>query len=150
MTAFMSTHVVLSDEPIDQQRWQDRLNDPVTGAHIWFHGVTRSTTRVGDTTIPTESLFYEAHQTMAEAQLTRIAEAAITRFDLAHVVVVHRLGTVAIGESSILVGCSAPHREPSFEAARWIMNEIKRDVPIWKRETGPSGPDHWVHPENDS
>ncbi len=132
----------LVDGIIDTDSLRARVADPDVGAHGWFEGVTRRTT--GDKV--TEQLSYEAHRRMAENELRRIAERAIEKFSLARVVIVHRLGPVPVGEASIVVGCSSGHRPESFAALPWIMNAVKRDVPIWKRESYTDGTQQWVHP----
>ncbi len=136
-------HIELVAAPIDFPSLQPMLADPDTGAHGWFLGVTRRTT--GDAI--TQTLHYEANQPMAIAELKRLANEAIDKFGLTRVVIVHRLGEVPIEQSSVVVGCSSPHRPETFAALPWIMNELKRDVPIWKRETYADGSKDWVHPE---
>ncbi len=135
-------HVELVDVPIDLSSLLEKIGDPDTGAHAWFIGVTRRTT--GNRT--TQTLDYEAHRPMAIEQLRRIAEQAMQTFSLARVVVVHRLGNVPVGEASIVVGCSSAHRVDSFAALPWIMDTLKQDVAIWKRETYADGQQEWVHP----
>ena len=134
--------VLLVDEPIDIDTLRDKIADPDVGAHGWFEGVTRRTTedRV------TERLSYEAHRPMAEAELRKLAEAAIEKFSLTRIVIVHRLGEVPVGEASVVVGCSSSHRPPTFQAMAWVMDVLKRDVPIWKRESYVDGTTEWVHP----
>lgn len=141
----MSNHricIELVHEPIDHPSLLEKLADPDVGAHGWFIGVTRRTTedRV------TEMLSYEAHESMAKCELQKLAEAAIERFNLFHVVIVHRLGEVPIGEASVVLGCSSAHRPATFQSLAWIMDVLKRDVPIWKKEHYTDGLTEWVHP----
>ncbi len=89
-------------------------------------------------------LEYEAHESMALAALLALEVEARERFGLAHVVVVHRLGVVPVAEASVAVVVSTPHRAPAFEASRWIMDELKRRVPIWKKEHFADGGAEWV------
>ncbi|MCC9603251.1 molybdenum cofactor biosynthesis protein MoaE [Stieleria sp. JC731] len=132
---------------IDLAQWSDVLADPDTGAHAWFSGVTRRKTRDQSGTVRvTKTLYYEAHESMALRQLRQIAEDAKQKFNLFNVVIVHRLGEVAIGESSVLVGCSSAHRREAFEALPVIMDELKADVPIWKREMFVDETTQWIHP----
>ncbi|MCG8649746.1 MAG: molybdenum cofactor biosynthesis protein MoaE [Pirellulales bacterium] len=141
-----SNHWVnLVDEPISLLEWQAALEDPDVGAHGWFLGVTRRTTedRI------TETLSYQAHRTMALKELEKLAVEAIKKFSLVRLVIVHRLGEVPVGEASVVVGCSSAHRVDTFDALRWIMEVLKRDVPIWKQETYAGGSTQWVHPETD-
>ncbi len=138
--------VQLVDDPIDLTDLQSKLDDPDVGAHGWFVGVTRRKTTRGETTKFTDSLSYEAHRPMALAQLENLANEAVDRFKLKHVVVVHRLGDVPVGEASVVVGCSSPHRVATFRANEWIMQTLKQDVPIWKRESWTDGSTQWIHP----
>ena len=89
-------------------------------------------------------LEYEAHEGMALAALRALEDEARERFGLAHVAVVHRLGNVPVAEASVAVVVSTPHRAPAFEASRWIMDELKRRVPIWKKEHFADGGAEWV------
>ncbi|KAA1261380.1 Molybdopterin synthase catalytic subunit [Rubripirellula obstinata] len=140
-------HIEIVDQPIEshpdlmaQRRF---LDDPDTGAHVWFYGVTRRTT--GDQI--TESLSYEAHPTMAVKELGRLAEEAVLTFGLHRLLIVHRVGEVPVGMASVVIGCSGAHRAEVFTAVPWIMDNLKRDVPIWKRETFQDGEKLWVHPK---
>ncbi|MGB7323950.1 MAG: molybdenum cofactor biosynthesis protein MoaE [Rubripirellula sp.] len=132
----------LVDTPIDMPSLAEKIGDPDVGAHAWFIGVTRRTT--GNQI--TQTLDYEAHRPMAIEQINQIALQAIEKFSLTKVVIVHRLGSVPIGQASIVVGCSSSHRVDSFAALPWMMDTLKQDVAIWKRETYADGQQHWVHP----
>ena len=138
--------IELVDDVIDQDRLREKLADPDVGAHGWFVGVTRRTTadRI------TAGLSYQAHREMARRELHRIADDAIERFSLARLVIVHRLGEVPLGQASVVVGCSSSHRPATFQALPWIMDVLKREVPIWKRETYVDGATEWVHPVEDA
>ena len=141
------THIAIVDQPIeshpDLMSFRQFLDDPDTGAHLWFYGVTRRTT--GDQI--TESLSYEAHPTMAIKELARLAEEAVVKFQLHRMLIVHCVGEVPVGKASVVVGCSGTHRAEVFTAVPWIMDNLKRDVPIWKRETFQDGQQMWVHPK---
>jgi len=76
---------------------------------------------------------YEAHREMAEHQLERIAEQAAKRFELKLVMVHHRIGFIAVGEPSLFLRVASPHRNEGFQASQWIVDELKKKVPIWKR-----------------
>ena len=80
-----------------------------------------------------EGLDYEAHGEMAEHQLKRIAEQAAQRFGLKQVIIHHRTGFIAVGEASLFLTVASPHRSESFRASQWIVDELKKKVPIWKR-----------------
>tara|TARA_R110002073_G_scaffold331637_5_gene516635 strand:- start:9642 stop:10115 length:474 start_codon:yes stop_codon:yes gene_type:complete len=135
-------YVNLTEDPIDYGLLLSIIADPDVGAHAWFYGVTRRIT--GDRV--TSLLSYEAHQPMALAELNRLATEAIERFHLCKIVIVHRLGEVPVGEASVVLGCSSAHRKQAFAALPWLMDQIKTDVPIWKRETFTDGTTLWVHP----
>tara|TARA_R110002049_G_scaffold2750_2_gene21545 strand:+ start:359887 stop:360357 length:471 start_codon:yes stop_codon:yes gene_type:complete len=134
--------------PIDLASLQTKIADPDVGAHGWFFGVTRRRTTTNDPEPKiTQSLSYQAHEPMAEKQLLQIAADAIQRFGLTKLVIVHRLGDVPVGQASVVVGCSSPHRPATFEALPWVMDILKRDVPIWKCERYVDETSAWVHPQ---
>ncbi len=137
--------VQLIDTPIDIASLRGKLADPGVGALGWFEGVTRQTT---DDRI-TERLCYEAHRPMAILELEKLATIAIARFSLRKLVIVHRLGEVPVGQASIVVGCSSAHRPATFAALPWIMDVLKREVPIWKQESYADGSSQWVHPTDE-
>ena len=93
-------------------------------------------------------LEYEAYERMALAALEALERAACERFTLEHCAIVHRLGEVPVTEASVAVVTSSPHRAAAFDAARWAMDELKRNVPIWKKEHFEGGGEAWVegHP----
>ncbi len=134
--------VELVEAPIDQESLREKVADPDVGAHGWFVGVTRRTT--GDRV--TDSLAYQAHPPMAIRELEKLAKEAIEKYSLCRIVIVHRLGEVPVGEASVVVGCSSGHRPQTFQALAWIMDTLKREVPIWKQETYVDGTTEWVHP----
>jgi molybdopterin synthase catalytic subunit len=80
-----------------------------------------------------EGIEYEAHREMAEHQLKRIAEQACEKFGLSLAIIHHRIGFTAVGEPSLFVRVTSPHRTDGFRASQWIVNELKKSVPIWKR-----------------
>ena len=134
--------VELVDLAINRENYEREIAHDDVGAHAWFLGVTRRVT--GDKV--TKALHYEAHREMAIQQMLKIAEEAARKFSLAAVVLVHRLGTVPVGEASVLVGCSSAHRPESFSALPWIMEVLKRDVPVWKQDLDVNGAANWIHP----
>jgi molybdopterin synthase catalytic subunit len=107
----------------------EREDDPGAGAVVVFWGAVRS--REGDREIT--GIGYEAHREMAEHQMRRVAEDAAAKFGLREVVLRHRVGFVAAGEPSVVVRVTSEHRGAAFGASQWIMDELKRVVPIWKR-----------------
>jgi molybdopterin synthase catalytic subunit len=103
--------------------------DRAAGARVDFQGVVRSSEDGREI----EGIDYETHWQMAEHQLKEIAEQAAMQFGLRSVLVHHRIGFVAVGEASLLMRVCSGHREAAFEASRWIIDELKKKVPIWKR-----------------
>ena len=103
--------------------------DPTSGAVVDFWGVVRGL----EDERQIEGIEYEAHRAMAEHQLGLVAEAAVTKFRLEQVIVHHRIGFVGTGEASLFLRVGAKHRAAGFEASQWIVDELKRRVPIWKR-----------------
>ena len=99
------------------------------GAVINFWGVVRPMEDGREL----EGINYEAHREMAEHQLKRIAERAAERFELKRVIIHHRTGFIAVGEASLFLRVASPHRSEGFQASQWIVDELKKSVPIWKR-----------------
>ena len=132
----------LVDGQIDLPPLWQALADEDAGAHVVFVGRTRR--RTGGRV--TEQLAYEAFRPMALEQLQRLLGEAASRWDLATALVVHRLGRVPVGEASVAVAVSSPHRGDSLQAVAWIMDQLKQRVPIWKREHFDDGTTQWIHP----
>ena len=103
--------------------------DPVSGAALDFRGIVRGSEDGREI----EGIDYEAHHEMAEHQLKQIAEQAAIEFGLRSVIIHHRIGFVAVGEPSLFARVCSGHREAAFQASRWIVEELKKKVPIWKR-----------------
>ena len=103
--------------------------DVASGAIVDFRGIVRKLE--DDREI--EGIDYEAHNEMAEHQLRLVANAAVEKFRLRRVVLHHRIGFVRAGEASLFLRVSSPHRSAGFEASKWIVDELKKKVPIWKR-----------------
>jgi MoaE-MoaD fusion protein len=114
------------DEPLDLASLADRVRDPRAGAVVTFSGVTREVSH----------LEYEAYADMAGPVIEEIVAAAVERHGLCVAAAEHRVGVVPLGEPSVIVAASAPHREAAFAGAREIIDEIKHRAPIWKREEG--------------
>jgi molybdopterin synthase catalytic subunit len=92
------------------------------------------------------ALDYDAYPEMAVAQLHRLVAAARGRWPVTKAAVLHRLGRVAVGEPSVIIAVSTPHRADAFEACRFLIDQLKVDVPIWKQEIWDVGGGTWVHP----
>ena len=134
--------VMLLHGPIDTSTLLSQVASDEAGANLLFTGTTRRTT--GE--LVTDWLNYDAYRPLAETELHRLRDEAIARFGLTGCVIAHRLGRVTVGEASVAVAVSTGHRQEAFAAAAWLMEELKRCVPVWKQEVGPAG-SAWVHPE---
>lgn len=130
-------------EEIDPAALLAVVADAAAGASVLFVGTTRGVT--GD--VITLGLEYEAHEQLAESSLRALAGEAVRRFALVGCAVAHRLGAVPVGGASVAVATSAPHRREAFAAAEWLMERIKREVPIWKCEQAGDGSRTWIHPD---
>ena len=118
--------VLLTEGPLEAPP-QNHHGD--AGATVDFWGVVR---RLEDGR-EIEGIDYEAHREMAEHQLRQIAEQAVEKFRLQRVIVYHRIGFIAVGEPSLFVRVASPHRSEGFRASQWIVDELKKKVPIWKK-----------------
>jgi len=130
----------LTHAPIDSAALFARATRPDCGALALFLGTSRDHhegRRVA-------GLAYEAYEPMALAALAAIEREAAQRFAIAACAIVHRLGEVPIGEASVAVVVAAGHRGAAFDACRWAMDELKRTVPIWKKERYAEGGEGWV------
>jgi len=117
-------------EPIDTHPVLTGLKHAKDGAAVVFEGVVRNQTR-GRRTL---YLDYEAYEDMALQQMEELAAQALQRFQIREVAIVHRLGRLEIGETSVLIVVASAHRGPAFDACRWVIDTLKRTVPIWKKE----------------
>ncbi len=134
--------IQLTDHPIDTTALVDGALHPEAGAVVLFLGTTRELTD-GRQTV---ALDYEAYQEMAERQLADLEAEARRRWPVIECIIVHRLGRVAPTEASVAIAVSTPHRSDAFAAGQWLIDSLKRDVPIWKREQYADGTTEWVHP----
>jgi MoaE-MoaD fusion protein len=121
---------LLTRQPIDSAKLVERAKAGEDGAVVVFDGIVRNNSR-GRRTLYLE---YEAYEEMALNQMQELARQARKRFAVRHVTVVHRLGRIEIGETSVLIIVSAAHRAAAFEANRWLIDTLKQTVPIWKKE----------------
>ena len=129
----------LTDAPIDTAALIAAVMRPSDGAYVLFEGVVRN----HHDGRAVESIFYDAYRPMAEKELARIASEVRQEWPDVAAAVVHRLGLLRVGDSSIAIVCSSPHRGESFAACRALIDRIKQTVPIWKKERGPDG-EEWV------
>jgi len=117
-------------EVIDTQRVGDALKRGEDGAVLVFEGVVRNQTRGRKTLY----LDYEAYEEMALQQMDSLANQALQQFQIRDVAIVHRLGRLEVGETSVLIAVASAHRAAAFDACRWLIDTLKRTVPIWKKE----------------
>ena len=136
------TRFRISASAIDVGALQAALRDPRAGACASFEGWVRD----HNDGRPVEGLHYEAYVELAQAEGATILDEALRRFDLVDAACVHRTGDLAVGELAVWVGASAAHRDAAFAACRWIIDEVKARVPIWKRERYAGGEADWLHP----
>ena len=134
--------VALSDAPLPVGEAYRFLTHPGAGGVALFVGTTRRWTGERET----RHLDYEAYEPMALGEMARLCAAARARWALTRACLLHRLGTVPVAEASVIAGASAPHRAEAFEAARWLIDELKASVPIWKREVFADGSTEWARP----
>src|SRR5688572_20868458 len=122
--------IALVDSPINLDALVRDASLPDAGAVVAFIGITREFTCERQTV----ELAYEAYRELATDRLSGLESAARLRWQLVECNVVHRLGVVPVGEASVAVVVSSAHRRVAFEAAEWLIDALKREVPIWKRE----------------
>lgn len=128
----------------DVEPW---VKGPEEGAVVYFDGIVRAHSEGKRV----DFLEYEAYETMAEEKLREIGEGIKRRWPVSKVAILHRVGRLEIGESSVIIAVSAEHREHAFAACRFAIEQIKMVIPIWKREYWLEGGDHWVNiPETTS
>ena len=132
----------LTTQPIDVGAVARQVVLPECGATVTLDGYAREWTR-GRRTL---YLIYETYAPMAQRELERLGREAHEQFEIAHIGIVHRTGRLEIGETSVVIAVSAPHRRVAFEACEWAIRELKRTVPIWKKEVFEDG-EVWVEGE---
>jgi molybdopterin synthase catalytic subunit len=134
--------VELTAEPIDWQLLTEQVRRADCGAVVTFLGTVRDLTD-GKMTV---ALDYEAYPGMAEKKMAEIESATRERWPVGELRLVHRLGHLDVGEVSVAVAVSCPHRAQAFEACRYAIDRLKELVPIWKQENWADGRTEWVHP----
>ena len=130
---------LLSDEPLSLERVVDEVRSDEAGAIATFTGTTRVHSRGRTVT----HLDYEAYEGMAERVMAEIAESLRTRYSLTGIAIHHRVGRVSIGETSVVIAVSAPHRQDALAACKDAIDELKERVPLWKKETYEGG-EEWL------
>ena len=134
--------IEITQAVIDHAALTDRVRSGSAGAVVTFLGTVREVT--GDR--HTASLDYEAYPEMAERKMREIESEARARWPIIDAALVHRIGHLELGEVSVAIAVSCPHREQAFEACRFLIDRVKEVVPIWKRENSAHGESEWVHP----
>jgi molybdopterin synthase catalytic subunit len=134
--------IEITAEPIDHAAVTDRVRSTLAGAVCTFLGTVREIT--GDRR--TVALAYEAYGEMATKKMAELEADARRRWPVIELALVHRVGDLQLGEVSVVVAVSCPHRQDSFEACRWLIDTLKEVVPIWKKEIWADGKEEWAHP----
>ena len=134
--------IQLTQEVIDHAALTEKVRRPDCGAVVTFLGTVRDLTDGRVTT----ALDYEAYPAMAEKKLAEIERETCDRWPVGEIMLVHRLGHLEVGEVSVAVAVSCPHRGQAFEACRYAIDRLKEIVPIWKKENWEDGSTEWVHP----
>lgn len=122
--------ICLTFDRIEWESLTNKFHSEKCGAISTFLGTTRDSFKDKQVV----ELSYECYDPLAMKMMNEIGEEAITKFNLESVVIYHRLGTVKVKEASIFVLCASPHRKEAFEAVAWVMDKVKANVPIWKKE----------------
>ncbi len=131
--------ITIQEDPLSLDDLWAFLAASEGGGIAIFGGTTR---RVTGSRV-TDELSYEAHESMAVKEIQRLADVAMERWDLLRIGVHHRTGVVPVSEASVLIGVASMHRGPAFEAARFLIDELKVSVPIWKKEHFADGTTEW-------
>lgn len=130
----------ITDAPIDVAAVLATVGDPADGAVLLFLGNVRNHNEGREVV----GIRYDSYRAMAEQVLAEIAGEAAVRLGTDRIAIVHRIGQLEIGETSVAIAVSSPHRAEAFDAARYIIEEIKRRLPIWKEELYPEGEARWL------
>jgi len=131
----------VTTEPLSVQQVNDLVKRPTDGAVVTFDGIVRNNFDGR----PVRYLAYEAYAAMAEKKMAEIGAEVQQKFTIGEIAMVHRIGRLEIGESSIVIAVAAPHRHAAFEACAYAMDRVKAEVPVWKKEFFGDGADHWVN-----
>ena len=134
----------LTNDKIELEAVARRVVPQECGATVSLDGYVRQFTKGRETLY----LVYEAYEPMAIKEMQKLITQAKTEFEISNVGIVHRLGKLVIGETSVLISVAAPHRQAAFAACEWLIRELKRTVPIWKKEVYADG-EEWVEGERE-
>ena len=131
----------ISEIAIEPDKLRLELQSKIAGAYTSFEGWVRNHNEGASV----QALEYSAYKVLAVKEGDRIIAEALDRFEIAGAAAIHRIGLLDIGDVAVWVGTSSAHRGPAFDGCRYIIDEIKNRVPIWKRESYEHGPDQWVN-----
>jgi molybdopterin synthase catalytic subunit len=134
--------IEITERPIDHAALTEQVRSHQAGAVCTFLGTVREMTGNRQTV----ALEYEAYPEMALKKLAELEAQARARWPILEAAIVHRVGRLDLGEISVVVAVSCPHRGDAFDACRWLIDTLKEVVPIWKRERWADGTEEWVHP----
>ena len=136
----------LSDIYIDEKQLKQQTLDPSAGGFVCFEGWVRNNNQGKEV----NKLAYEAYPKLATKEGNKIIAEALEKFDIKKAQCTHRVGLLEIGDMAVWVGVSAAHRDAAFKACRYILDEVKSRVPIWKNETWIDGESGWVEQEENT
>lgn len=134
--------IELTDQPIDFHTLTESVRDHSAGAVVLFLGTVREFTKG----VQTDWLEYEAYPEMARASMTQLESEVRANFTVIKVAISHRTGILQLGDVSVAIAVSSPHRGQAFEAGKWLIDTLKDRVPIWKKEHFSDGREEWQHP----
>lgn len=132
----------LTNDPIDYAALTESVRSNQSGAVVLFLGTVREMTGSRQTL----ALDYECYPAMAEAKMQELLDEMRMRWPVDKAAIVHRLGHLELGDISVAAAVSCPHRVQAFDAGKWLIDELKIRVPIWKKENWSDGTTEWVHP----
>jgi molybdopterin synthase catalytic subunit len=139
-----SEWIKLTPDPLDVAGATAFLHDARAGGISIFLGTTRGETNASGQTL--DALDYQAYPEMARRQLEQLATTARGRWRIVRLVILHRTGRVGLAEPSVMIGVATPHRGEAFDACRWLIDSLKAEAAIWKKEIWADGAGTWVHP----
>ena len=138
--------ISLTHSSIDYHALTESVRSTGAGAVVLFLGTVREFTKDRQTL----SLDYEAYDRMAEVKLKELEASTRERWPIVEIGIIHRLGHLELGEISVAIAVSCPHRHQAFEAGQYVIDELKKSVPIWKQENWGDGTREWIHPSKGS
>jgi molybdopterin synthase catalytic subunit len=137
--------VELSEDPLDAARSVEFVTDPSAGGIAVFLGTTRAETSPSGASLV--ALDYQAYPEMAVRQMRDLCARARSEWPVLRIALLHRTGRVAVGEPSVVIATSTPHRGDAFASCRFLIDALKAEVAVWKQEVWADGTTAWVHPD---